>query len=100
MAVFSINIDNSLKPIAQNLAHTVTPNTAKLMDATENAYFPTGFKSISVEIAPVNGTATVVGGTDIEYVPNLDFVGTDAFWYKIEDTNTNTDIAKITIIID
>lgn len=63
-------------------------NVAITIDVLANDILPNGVTSMTVTIAPMNGTTTVNGTTDITYTPNLDFCGdTDIFEYEICDVN-------------
>gem|GEM_PF-3736696 len=42
------------------------------------------------------GTATIAGDV-VQYTPAVDFVGTDTFEYRIDDGNTGTDTAVVTV---
>ncbi len=49
---------------------------------------------------PVNGVASLVGGTTIRYTPSATFfAGTDTFGYTLTDSNGDTDTGVITVTV-
>ena len=51
---------------------------------------------LSIEVAPVNGSATVMANNTINYVPATSFTGKESFSYKIA-ANEKTAIATVTV---
>lgn len=61
---------------------------AVTIDVLANDVLPNGVTSLTITTAPMNGTVTVNGTTDVTYTPNPDFCGdTDVFDYEICDAN-------------
>jgi len=58
-------------------------------------------KGLSIEDVdqPDHGTAKIVGNT-IRYTPNSGFVGTDSFWYGIQDKNGKLSSALIVVYVE
>jgi VCBS repeat-containing protein len=50
---------------------------------------------------PANGTAVIVGGgASVEYTPDANFFGVDAFLYTVRDPNGDSDTVLITVTVD
>jgi|GEM_PF-6167707 len=78
---------------------TVTTNEVLTFDAVANDHVPTELTaSITDVTTPANGTATT-DGTNIEYTPALDFVGTDTFEYTLESNEGDLSTALVTVIV-
>ncbi len=48
---------------------------------------------------PPHGAATLTGDGRIRYYPDLDFAGTDAFTYTVEDRHGDRDTATVTVAV-
>ncbi len=57
-----------------------------------------GLEVTQITLVPINGSV-INNGTDVTYVPNPDFVGTDYFMYEVCDENDNCEITLVTVII-
>lgn len=99
MATFEITINEATVPVALEDDFSVLPNTTVIFQVLDNDFLGIEPTVLTVEIAPSNGTAMVVGGDTIEYTPTLDYTGTDSFYYRITDSNAAFDIAKVNIEI-
>ncbi|TDJ42625.1 MAG: tandem-95 repeat protein, partial [Gammaproteobacteria bacterium] len=55
--------------------------------------------SISAVGTPSNGTAAI-NGLNIDYMPALNFNGTDSFTYEVDDGNGGTASATVTVTVD
>lgn len=98
MAQFSLSITEATLPTAIEDFFDVLPNVATTLDVIDNDFLGVQPTVVTIEIAPNNGTATVVG-SDIEYTPTNGFTGSDVMYYRITDDNGDFDIAKINIEI-
>ncbi|WP_299686020.1 Ig-like domain-containing protein, partial [uncultured Dokdonia sp.] len=89
---------------------TTQEDVAVNIDVTDNDNFGTDGPStgaIVITTGPSNGTAVVNDNgtpndpTDdtIDYTPSPDFQGVDVFFYEIEDSNGDTEIAQVTVTV-
>lgn len=53
--------------------------------------------TITAITQPANGVASITDSTNVTYLPDPDFFGTDSFNYTIADGNGNTDIGTVTV---
>ena len=91
-------------PIAINDNETLAFNNPEDIDVAENDSDPDGsldLESIVIEQNPSNGTATVKTGGEINYAPNLDYVGSDTFLYSIkDDEGATSNIATVFVTVN
>ena len=84
----TITIDTNIAPVAVNdLAGTFRGQPIDI-DVAENDFDPDGsldLESIEIVTEPTRGTAIVLGGGIVRYVPSGDFVGIETFEYTIRD---------------
>jgi hypothetical protein len=84
-------------PVANNQAVTVNQNTGKAiaLTASDADGNPLTFAIVSV---PTHGALT---GTapNINYQPNTGYVGTDSFTFKVNDGQTDSNVATVTITV-
>lgn len=74
-------------------------NQAINIDVLLNDDLPNGFETVTIDVVPASGTATVVGvNGSIDYDPDLDFCGDDSFTYIVCD-NISCDTASVSISI-
>lgn len=99
MAEFTINIVEAVDPVAVEDFYEVFPNSTTIFTVLDNDFLGQEPTTLTVEIVPSNGAATVVGGDTIEYIPTNGYVGTDTFYYRITDNNANSSIARVNIEI-
>ena len=76
-----------------------TAITADVLENDDQGEVPNTI-SIAPEDAPANGVATVNPEGSMDYVPNPDFFGEDAFTYTITDADGDTSTAMVTVIVD
>ena len=85
----TITIDMNLPPVAVNdLANTFRDRAVEI-DVAANDSDPDGtldLNSIEIVTPPARGTAIVLGGGIVRYLPGSDFVGIETFTYTIRDT--------------
>ncbi|MGN7837035.1 Ig-like domain-containing protein [Stenotrophomonas sp. 22385] len=72
VAVSPVVVDDTLNAAA---------GTTTVLNVTVNDTLPTN-PTITVSVAPANGTATVNGDGTISYTPNAGFTGSDSFTYQ------------------
>ena len=78
------------------LAH----NTTDTLDITTNDVHPMGGAlTVTITLAPGNGTGAVVGES-IEYVPTPGFAGQDSLVYQIKDTTGDSSTAVVYIYVN
>lgn len=86
-------------PVAVDDNYTINKNTTATLPVTSNDFDRDGDPlSVAIPYAAAHGTATVTG-TDVQYIPNFNFVGTDTFSYTLCDTTNRCDTAKVFITI-
>jgi len=74
-------------PTANDDLVSIAINETITVNVLGNDVMPNPITSLTVTNGPGNGTVTVNGLDDITYEPNLDFCGTDGFFYEICDMN-------------
>lgn len=94
---------NNLPPTARPDNADTPRNTAVTVDVFLNDDDPDGFLTVGTEeivSPPTNGTVEPFGFGAFRYTPNLDFLGTDTFTYRIaDDQNAFSDPALVTITV-
>jgi hypothetical protein len=55
--------------------------------------------SITSVTVPVNGGTANINGTDVDYSPPPNWIGTDTFTYDISDGNGGTDTSTVTVTV-
>ena len=86
-------------PLAQDDARSTAEDTAVTVDVLANDSDPDGDALTITQVTePANGTTTVVG-TAVEYTPDADFAGTDAFAYTVADGDGATSTATVTVTV-
>jgi hypothetical protein len=53
----------------------------------------------NISTSPSHGSAAIVGGQNILYTPNLGFVGTDTFYYQLNDLFVNSNPVLVTVYV-
>ncbi|HEY3760509.1 MAG TPA: tandem-95 repeat protein [Verrucomicrobiae bacterium] len=87
-------------PLANPDAYNVTENTANTLTPLNNDVVETSDGSLSIiSVAPTNGTATIIGGTNVLFVPTTNFLGTATIGYTIIDNVGGTNSSLITITV-
>lgn len=89
-------------PQPQPDTYTICSNTTEIFDLAENDYDPDGeidLTSLTITDAPTNGTILFLAEQNgsVQYTPNEDFIGIDAFAYSICDDDGLC--AETTVII-
>ena len=77
---------------AENVAITLMPLTNDVVQT------PGGSLTI-ISVNPTNGTASIVGGTDVLFTPQLNFTGTATIGYTIIDNIGGTNVSLITVTV-
>ncbi len=96
----TIEVGN-LAPVAVSDSHTteknVTLNVAApgvLSNDTDNESDPLTAVLVA---GPAHGTVTLNTDGSFEYIPTTDYVGSDSFTYKANDTNNDSNVATVSI---
>ncbi|MCK5247034.1 tandem-95 repeat protein, partial [Candidatus Bipolaricaulota bacterium] len=86
-------------PIAQADSESAEEDTPVTIDVLSNDTDPDG-DSLNIQSVtqPNNGTETN-NGSDIAYVPDLNFHGVDIFTYTLADGNGGTSVALVTVTV-
>ena len=74
---------------AENVTITLTPLTNDVVQT------PGGSLTI-ISVNPTNGTASIVGGTNVLFTPQTNFIGTATIGYTITDNVGGTNASLIT----
>jgi uncharacterized repeat protein (TIGR01451 family) len=74
-------------------------NTAVTVRPLSNDSDPDGDRLRVISVHPTNGTATIIGGTNVLFRPATNFLGTAYVGYTINDGNGGTASALITISV-
>ena len=59
----------------------------------------TGGTLAVLSVTPTNGTAVILGGTNVQFTPAANFVGTATIGYTITDNVGGTNATLITIVV-
>ena len=95
-AIVSITV-NTLVPTASDVSALTQMNTDVYVPS--NASDPAGASlTYSIVVPPANGIAIETNGV-FAYTPNLDYVGTDSFTYKVSNGTYESTEATVTITI-
>lgn len=84
----TITIDMNLPPLAVNDITSTFRDRAVEINVAENDSDPDGqldLDSIRIVTQPTRGSAIVLGGGIVRYLPGSDFIGVDTFEYTIND---------------
>jgi uncharacterized repeat protein (TIGR01451 family) len=87
-------------PVANPDSYSVAENTTNSFAPLVNdVLVTTGGKLAIVSVTPTNGTATILGGTNVQFVPATNFIGTATIGYAITDSIGGTNSTLITIAV-
>lgn len=87
-------------PVAVSDTFIVPQNSNNILPVTQNdTNYAGGLLAVQMITAPANGTASVINGNQINYVPNTLYFGRDSFTYSICDINSLCDTASVFIVI-
>lgn len=95
-ALDPVGVDDSLDVLlnssagAANQIDVSTNDNIGTSDGTDGDDF-------SINTGPTNGTVTEVSDGVFEYIPDLDYVGSDSFTYDICDANDDCDTATVNV---
>src|SRR5207245_8702984 len=76
-----------------------TRRASDLISALDNDSDVDGDSLTITSVSPTNGTAVIVGGTNVLFTPAANFNGTATIGYSISDGNGGTDSALITVTV-
>ncbi|HEY1663003.1 MAG TPA: tandem-95 repeat protein [Verrucomicrobiae bacterium] len=98
-SLITITVTN-LPPLANPDTYSITENTTNTLVPLNNDVVETPGGTLKIiAIAPTNGTATIIGGTNVVFVPATNFLGTATIGYTITDTIGGTNSSLITITV-
>jgi hypothetical protein len=95
-ALITVNITNR-PPVAVNDFAATRKNTPKTIRPLNNDSDPDGDKLTIVSVSPTNGTASIIGGTNVLFSPSTNFVGVGTVGYSITDGKGGFAAALISI---
>src|SRR6185369_6058918 len=93
--------------LVTNIPPVANPDTAAIIEntsvtlaplANDTVQTPGGILAI-IAVAPTNGVATILGGTNVLFTPDTNFVGTATIGYTIIDQIGGTNSSLITITV-
>lgn len=94
----SFQVIYDCEPVAVNDSVVTALNTLLSVDVLNNDNDPEGQTlTVSLVSGPANGNA-VVNGNQIDYTPNNNYTGTDAFQYRICDGNPLPDLCDTALV--
>jgi uncharacterized repeat protein (TIGR01451 family) len=87
-------------PVANPDIYAMTENTTSTENPLVNdvVQTPGGLLTI-ITVNPTNGTATIVGGTNVLFTPATNFIGTATIGYTITDNVGGTNSSLITVTV-
>ncbi|WP_250028212.1 Ig-like domain-containing protein [Paractinoplanes maris] len=84
-------------PVAQPDSVTVPAGTAATIDVLANDRDPNNDPlTVTIDVAPAHGTATVGANGRVTYTPAAGYLGTDSFHYTVDDGRGGTAGATVT----
>ena len=102
-ATVTITVIPNLPPVANNDSDTTDINTPVTTDVLINDFDTDGTldpTSVTVTSPPANGGTSVNPVTgEIEYTPDLGFIGVDTYQYEVCDDDDGCDTATVTITV-
>ena len=92
---------NSAPPDARTDFATVDENSSVVINVLANDFDPDG-DPLSVDgiLQADHGSVFDNGDGTVTYTPDPNFVGTDTFWYWVEDNNGNFDKAQVQVTVE
>ena len=96
IATVSIVVNSS--PVANNINITTNKNTQKTITLLANDLDNDSLTYIVVT-QPNNGSLSG-NGSNLNYIPNNNYTGSDSFTYKVNDGNIDSNIATVSIIVN
>ncbi|MDW7690684.1 choice-of-anchor D domain-containing protein [Flammeovirgaceae bacterium SG7u.111] len=98
VAITVVNLNS--KPIAVDDEGFTLMNQSVELDVQDNDTDPDGESFITnILTNPSNGVVSVISQSSVEYIPNIDFYGEDAFDYTIVDAAGELDTARVTVTV-
>ena len=98
-SVITVTVTN-IAPLANPDSATDAENTALTLAPLANDLAPTPGGSLTIiAVNPTNGTASILGGTNVLFTPQTNFIGTATIGYAITDNVGGTNASVITISV-
>ena len=98
-SVITIAVTN-VPPLANPDTYSQAENTTNNFSPLVNDVLRTpGGNLTIISVSPTNGTATIIGGTNVQFIPTVDFIGTATMGYVITDNVGGTNNSLITITV-
>jgi uncharacterized repeat protein (TIGR01451 family) len=98
-SLITVTVTN-IPPVANPDAFSVGENTTNRFNPLLNdvVMTPGGVMAI-IAVSPTNGAAVILGGTNVQFIPNLNFTGTATIGYTITDGVGGTNSSLITVTV-
>jgi len=94
-------VGGNTAPVAQDDAYALNEDSVLLVPgpgvATNDSDLEGSALSVAVVTGPAHGTLALGADGSFTYTPNLNFNGTDAFSYKVNDGDLDSNIATVTL---
>jgi uncharacterized repeat protein (TIGR01451 family) len=98
-SLITITVTNR-PPLANPDTYSITENTTNTLTPLNNDVLETPGGTLSIiAVSPTNGTATIIGGTNVLFTPATNFLGTATIGYTITDNIGGTNSSLITITV-
>ena len=98
-SLITISVTNR-PPVANPDNYSMAENTTNVFQPlTNDVLVTTGGTLTILSVAPTNGTATIIGGTNVPFAPTANFTGTATIGYTITDGIGGTNSSLITITV-
>ena len=99
--IYQNNLISNRPPLAIDDNVSVDEDSQVVIDVLANDTDPDGDDLYIASVTtPSFGMATILGGIEIEYIPNPDEDGTDTFCYAVEDGKGENDDAVVTVTVN
>ena len=98
-SLITISVTN-LPVVANPDSYSMAENTTNVFNPLANDVATTPGGSLTlVSVSPTNGAATILGGTNVQFTPTTNFIGTATIGYTITDGIGGTNSSLITISV-
>jgi len=95
----NVTLGTNTPPVANNDAVSIPEDSTLTLDPRGNDIDADGDPFFISAVVATNGAAVVLGGTNVSYLPPINFVGTVTLIYTINDGNGGTASAAITVTV-
>ena len=98
-AIITVTVTNR-PPVANPDSYAIPENTIGAFTPLANDVVVTPGGTLAIiSVSPTNGTATILGGTNVQFVPATNFIGTATIGYAVTDGIGGTNSTLITVAV-